>query len=155
MIGYQEGGLTSLLSLFSGANKGQEQIEDIEQSEAPMVDMEAVLARKKAQDDASFSFVPQLGPFEGTRIYAGTPEMEEHNVYRDTSPQYKIYKDALRPGVGAKGRREALEKARAFVEPQEKKRGILGLLGFQEGGMQNNYRGGGLISMSPYARRII
>jgi hypothetical protein len=48
------------------------------QIDAPMIDMDAVLARKKMQDDASFSIVPVAGEFKGTRIYQGSPEMESY-----------------------------------------------------------------------------
>ena len=48
------------------------------QIDAPMIDMDAVLARKKMQDDASFSIVPVVGEFKGTRIYQGSPEMESY-----------------------------------------------------------------------------
>ena len=140
LIGYQEGGLTSLLSMLSGANKGQEQIEDIEQSDAPMVDMDRVLAmsnaRKKMSPEARESV--DMGaasiPIPRPRRYA--ERVKERN--RNLMDEYGDMKTAI--------------SRLSFDQLQD------AIPKYQEGGMtpqRNNYRGGGLISMVPFARRIV
>ena len=79
MMGYQEGGIVDMVKgLLSRMPMKSESVEDIEQSGAPMVDMDAVLARKKMQDNAKFSIVPVVGEFEGKRIFQGSPEMKKY-----------------------------------------------------------------------------
>ena len=58
-----------------------------EQIDAPMIDMEAVLNRKKAQDNAAFSMIPTVGEFKGQRIYQGSPEMSSY-LDSDAHSQY-------------------------------------------------------------------
>ena len=135
----REGGLTvsaKLLSLLSGANKGQEQIEDIEQSDAPMVDMEEVLSSKLGK---SFGSYPDAIGARNKRLVSDYGSID--NAY-----------DLLRKGEISS---DILNKERdAFINYGNKK----GLVGYMRGGMtpqRNNYRGGGLISMVPFARRIV
>ena len=52
-----------------------------------MIDMEAVLNRKKAQDNAAFSMIPTVGEFKGQRIYQGSPEMSSY-LDSDAHSQY-------------------------------------------------------------------
>jgi hypothetical protein len=79
MMGYQEGGIVDMVKgLLSRMPMKSESVEDIEQSGAPMVDMDAVLARKKMQDNAKFSIVPVVGEFKGKRIFQGSPEMKKY-----------------------------------------------------------------------------
>jgi len=58
-----------------------------EQIDAPMIDMDAVLAKKKMQDDAAFSIIPTVGEFKGQRIYQGSPEMSSY-LDSDAHSQY-------------------------------------------------------------------
>ena len=125
---------------MSGANKGQEQIEDIEQSDAPMVDMDRVLAmsnaRKKMSPEARESV--DMGaasiPIPRPRRYA--ERVKERN--RNLMDEYGDMKTAI--------------SRLSFDQLQD------AIPKYQEGGMtpqRNNYRGGGLISMVPFARRIV
>jgi len=109
MQGYQSGGkvmdyITDLLAVGTGGGIGglmakralaKRNSGDIksdmplveEQIDAPMIDMEAVLNRKKAQDNAAFSMIPTVGEFKGQRIYQGSPEMSSY-LDSDAHSQY-------------------------------------------------------------------
>ena len=80
VYGYEDGGVIEMLQgIANKASFGRRnQVEDIEQSNAPMIDMEAVLAKKEMQDNAGFSIVPTVGEFMGEKIYQGTPEMSKY-----------------------------------------------------------------------------
>ena len=80
VYGYENGGVIEMLqNIANKASFGRRnQVEDIEQSDAPMIDMEAVLAKKEMQDNAGFSIVPTVGEFMGEKIYQGTPEMSKY-----------------------------------------------------------------------------
>jgi hypothetical protein len=131
---------------------------------APMVDMESVLSRKKAQDEASFSMVPQFGPFEGKKLYHGTPEYEEFSTWRETSPQWQIYRDEIRaPGSRRHlNVKDAIAKAKDYEEPvAEDKSWIQRLLGRQMGGMMPGgvsnalpYNIGGSVQQQPMAYQL-
>ena len=98
MKGYREGGgvLDTIKGLFANLGRSSNPMvsqvkSDMplmeEQIDAPMIDMDAVLAKKKMQDDAAFSIIPTVGEFKGQRIYQGSPEMSSY-LDSDAHSQY-------------------------------------------------------------------
>ena len=91
-----------------------------EQIDAPMIDMEAVLNRKKAQDNAAFSMIPTVGEFKGQRIYQGSPEMSSY-LDSDAHSQYIKSKFNFQQG---------------------------GLINYQDGGLAGYENGGSIYGMN-------
>jgi len=158
VYGYENGGVIEMLqNIANKASFGRrnqvediEQVQDIEQSDAPTFNMEDVLNKKRQRDAAIDSQIPLSFSDRGDAVEARNKRLVDD--YGSIQDAY----DLTRAGELRKSDRDKelyqyrKEMALRDMLLKGKKE-----LDFNQGGQMQGYAGGGLINMLPFNRRIM
>ena len=156
--GYENGGVIEMLqNIANKASFGRrnqvediEQVQDIEQSDAPTFNMEDILNRKRQRDAAIDAQIPLSFSDRGDAVTARNKRLIDE--YGSIGDAY----DLTRAGKLSKYDRDEevyqykKETALRDMLLKGKKE-----LDFNQGGQMQRYAGGGLINMLPFNRRIM
>ena len=160
VYGYENGGVIEMLqgiankASFGRRNQVEdiEQVQDIEQSDAPTFNMEGILNRKRQRDAAIDAQIPLSFSDRGDAVIARNKRLIDE--YGSIGDAY----DLTRAGKLSKYDRDEevyqYKKETALRDMLLKGRKEFEV-DFNQGGQIQGYAGGGLINMLPFNRRIM
>lgn len=160
VYGYEDGGVIEMLqgiankARFNRRNQVEdiEQVQDIEQSDAPTFNMEGILNRKRQRDAAIDAQIPLSFSDRGDAVTARNKRLIDE--YGSIGDAY----DLTRAGKLSKYDRDEevyqYKKETALRDMLLKGRKEFEV-DFNQGGQIQGYAGGGLINMLPFNRRIM